>query len=483
MASIKKNLLYNILYQVLIVIVPFITSPYLARTLGAEQIGVYSYTYSIVFYFMILAVLGVNNYGNRSIAKVRDNKEKLNIEFWSIYFIQITMSTLVIIAYIIYLVVIVSEYRVIAIIQGLYILSNAIDITWFFQGIEEFKIVVLRNSVVKIISLVLILLLVKSPMDLWIYTIIMAGSTFLGQVITWPLLLKKVIFKKPVLSNIVPHIKPIFILFLPVLAISIFSYMDKIMLGVMKGMKETGFYENTDKIISIPKSIITALGAVMLPRTANLIANGKYEKSKEYIENTMFYVMLISSACAFGLAGISNNFAIIFWGKEFSECGRLIAYMVPTLIFSVFGNVIRTQYLIPRSMDKEYIISLIMGAIVNFIVNMSLIPSLGALGAVIGTICSEFVLCSYQIYSVHKDLDIKGYVKSGIAFFPIGFMMFLILKYIECILKNSISALVIQILIGASVYLLLASIYIIKSKNLVVMRMREALKLKFKGGK
>lgn len=482
MSNIKKNLIYNIAYQILIVIVPFITSPYLARTLGSQKIGIYSYTYSIAFYFMIIAVLGVSNYGNRSIAKVRDNKEKLNLTFSSIYVVQMTMSILMIIAYVIYLSFIAGEFKIISIIQGMYIIANALDITWFFYGMENFKVIVLRNSVVKALSLILILALVRTQNDLWVYTAIMAGSTLIGQIISWPLLLKAIKIKKPKFNDIIPHIKPICILFIPVLAISVFSYMDKIMLGAMGGMKQTGFYENTEKIISIPKSIITALGAVMLPRTAHMIANGEEEKSKEYIENTMLYVLLISSACAFGLSGIANTFAPIFWGTGFEECGKLIAYMTPALVFSVFGNVIRTQYLIPRSMDTEYTVSLIIGAIVNFIVNLCLIPKLGAVGAVIGTIGAEFSLCAYQTYSVRKYLNIKEYIRNGIMFFPIGLIMFIILKILEQVLPISIITLIIQIVIGAIVYLALAFYYILISKTNVAVRVKKILidNLKYK---
>ena len=186
MSNIKKNLIYNIAYQILIVIVPFITSPYLARTLGSQKIGIYSYTYSIAFYFMIIAVLGVSNYGNRSIAKVRDNKEKLNLTFSSIYVVQMTMSILMIIAYVIYLSFIAGEFKIISIIQGMYIIANALDITWFFYGMENFKVIVLRNSVVKALSLILILALVRTQNDLWVYTAIMAGSVFALFLFTRP---------------------------------------------------------------------------------------------------------------------------------------------------------------------------------------------------------------------------------------------------------------------------------------------------------
>lgn len=475
MNSIKKNIIYNIAYQMLIVFVPFITSPYLSRTLGAEKIGVYSFTYSIVFYFMMLSMLGINNYGNRSIAKVRDNTEKLSKEFLSIYAIQCFMSIIMMILYIVYIIFSAEKYNIIAIIQGVYILSTALDITWFFYGLEDFKIVIIRNTIVKIVTLLSILTFVKSPNDLWIYTLIMGGSTLLGQIITWPLVFKKIILIKIKFNDIIPHIKPIFILFIPVLAISVFSYMDKIMLGSISDMKETGFYENTDKIISIPKSIISALGTVMLPRTAHMIAIGKEKKSKEYIENTMFYVLWISLAFTFGLAGIANVFAPVFWGESFKECGILITYMAPALIFSVFGNVIRTQFLIPRSMDKDYSWSLVWGAIINFIVNICLIPKFGARGAVIGTLCAEFSLCFYQTYVVRQYLNIEEYLRTGIVFLPISLLMFIVLKFIGKVLSPNITTLAIQITIGAFIYLTFSIIYIYKSNNKVVIRIREMI--------
>lgn len=478
MTNIKKNLFYNILYQMLVVIVPLITSPYLARTLGAESIGVYSYTYSIAFYFMMIAVLGINNYGNRSIAKVKINREKLSLEFSSIYFIQIFMSTIMIISYIIYVYFFVKDYKNIAIIQGLYILANAIDITWFFYGMEEFKVTVLRNTMIKVISLLLILFFVKIKSDLWLYTLIMAGSTLIGQLITWPILLKKVKIVIPRKKDILPHIKPIIILFIPVLAISIFSYMDKIMIGSTVGMGETGYYENAEKILSIPKSLIAALGAVMLPRTANLIAIGEDEKSKMYIENTMFYVLLISSACCFGLAAVSDKFSILFWGNDFKKCGILISIMTPALIFSAFGNVIRTQFLIPKSMDKEYTVSLIIGAIVNMIINTLLIPIIGALGAVIGTVIAEFSLCCYQTYSVRKYLDIKSYIKSGMIFFPIGLIMYILIKFLDIYLKTNIISLVIEIVCGATVFVILSYIYVMYSNDKMPLIIKNKIQFK-----
>ena len=456
MRSVGKNLLYNLSYQILVVIVPLVTSPYLARTLGAEIIGIYSYTYSVVFYFMIFAVLGINNYGSRYIAKVRDNEDDTNRIFCSIYLIQLILSSCVMIVYSLYCIFVVKQHTEIVWIQGLNIISNLMDVTWYFYGKENFKLPVLRNGVVKLLSLILILVLVKDPDDVWIYSLIMAGSMVFGQLLTWPKILKDVTFVRISRQEMLVHVKPICILFVPVLAISIFSYMDKVMLGQISGMTETGFFENSEKIISIPKALIQAVGTVMLPRTVNMLANGKNDEIKKYIKITMIGVLFVAAAFAFGLAGVAPVFAPVFWGADFVKCGTIIAYMTPALVFSVFGNVIRTQYLIPKELDKEYTISLVLGAITNFILNLMLIESLGSIGATIGTIGAEFVLCAYQVWAVRKELEITAYLKNGIPFFLIGLSMFFVVRVVGNHMRVDLITLIVQIFTGGLVYLVLS---------------------------
>lgn len=476
--NIAVNFLYNVGYQILAIVIPLITSPYLARTLGAEKIGINSWTYSIVFYFMIFAVLGISNYGNRTIAMVRVNKEDISKTFCSIYVFQLFMSIMMLVFYAIYIIFWAEEYILISIIQAFFILANAVDITWYFYGMEEFKTTVIRNCFVKIFGLVCIFAFVKTPDDLWKFTFINAGSMFLGQLIIWPQLIKRVKFVKVKLSDVLPHIRPILILFLPVLAISVFANMDKYMIGVFSNVVESGFYENTDKIIGIPKAVITALGTVMLPRTANLIAEGKEKESKQYIENTMFFTVCLGSAFVFGMMAVADIFSVVFWGTEFSECGELISCMAPAVLFSVFGNVIRTQYLIPRSKDKEYTISLIIGAIVNLCVNLVLIPKFGAMGAVVGTLIAEFVMTFLQGWFVKNVLPIKDYVFKNMIFLIMGLIMYLLLNSIKKYLSVSITNLIILIAIGAFSYFIMLAIYFFISKREICVKIKKEILIK-----
>ena len=306
MKSIQKNFLYNVLYQILLVILPLITAPYISRTLGATSVGVYSYTYSVAYYFLMIAMLGIGNHGNRSIAAVRDDREKLNKTFSSIYLLQITTFSIAIFAYIIYYIVFVKDNRLIVLLQLIYVTSGLFDIGWLFFGLEQFKLTVTRNTLIKISTVLLMFVFVHKPTDLWKYTLIMASGTLLSQAYLWVYVKKYVTFVKCNFIEIFSNIKPVLILFIPVLAYSIYKVMDKIMLGNMSTYEQVGFYNNAEKIINIPMGIITALGTVMLPRMSNIVASGNKEKTHDYIRLSIKVVTLLSSAIAFGLMGVSR---------------------------------------------------------------------------------------------------------------------------------------------------------------------------------
>lgn len=166
--------MYSMAYQVLIMVLPLITAPYLSRVVGAEGTGIYSYTYSIAQYFVYFAMLGISNYGNRSIAKVRENIGQRNYTFSSIYQLQILTSLVAIVIYLLYCFVFVHENRNISLLQGFFVLSAIFDISWLFWGMENFKVTVTRQMLVKICSAICIFLFVKSPLDLWKYTTILS---------------------------------------------------------------------------------------------------------------------------------------------------------------------------------------------------------------------------------------------------------------------------------------------------------------------
>lgn len=459
----KKNFIYNILYQMLILIIPLITMPYVSRTLGADGIGIYSYTYSIAYYFMIIAMLGLNNYGNRTIAKVRDNKEELSKQFCSIYAFQLISSLIMIITYLIYVFAFNNQYKTIAIIQTMYVISSMFDINWFFFGIEKFKLTITRNTIIKLLSLVLIFIFVKTPNDVWKYTAILAGSTLFSNVVLFSFLRKYVKLVKVSKKDVFKHFKPCLVLFLPVIAVSIYKIMDKIMLGSMSIVKEVGYYENAEKITQVPISIITALGTVMLPRVSNMLSNNQEEQVKKTISKTMPFIMFLTFPMVLGLILISKEFSILFFGNGFEKSGYLIQLLSITIVFLAWGNVIRTQYLIPKEMDKQYIISAFLGALVNFILNCIFIPIYQSVGACIGTIAAEFIVMFYQTFVVRKELPIKEYIMKSLPFLLKALIMF-VLTFVMCkyITINGVYKLILQVIFAGFIYLILNIKYIYK---------------------
>lgn len=467
MASLKKNFGYQIAYQILTVILPLITSPYLSRVIGSKGIGEYSFSYSVVYYFSLFVLLGVNNHGTRIIAKVREEKRQLSIEFWSVYFIQLFMGICTFLIY--YVLCIFSNGdNLLAKIQILYLVSAVIDINWFFFGIENFKVTVIRNFIIKLSTVLLIFFCVKSPNDVWIYTFIMALSFLISQILLWPFLLRAISFIPLTEINIKKHIKPMLILFIPVVATSIFKYMDKIMLGIMCNKSELGLYDNSEKIMSIPLSLIVALGTVMLPRISNMISQNKKKEINQYMYFSMICSMTASCALAFGLAAIGPTFAPFFWGNEFEQCGMLIRYIAVTIIFISWANVLRTQYLIPAEKDSIFVKATIYGAVINFVINYTLITPLGALGTVIGTVVAEFIVAFYQTIKCVKNIPIKKYLIDCFPFLIIGTVMYFVVILVSRVPINIFLLLILEIVTGGSVYVTLCYVYIRMVKKITI---------------
>lgn len=476
MSKLKMNFIYQSAYELLIILLPLVTSPYISRVLGAEKIGIYSYTYSIANYFVLFAMLGIKNYGNRMVAKSRDNRDDLNKTFSSIFCLHALISVFVIFAYIFYALFIVKENRLYVFIQGTYVLGALFDINWFYFGIEKFKLTVTRNTIIKILTVVLIFTFVKSKNDLWIYVTIMALGSFISQSVVWFFLRKYVSFVKPTWKEVKIHLKPMSVLFIPAIAVSLYKVMDKIMLGSLSTKTQVGFYENSEKIINIPMTIITAFGTVMLPRMSNMIAKGDNKETQKYIKISMKYIMFIAFALGFGIASISHEFVPVFFGNEFLVCGPLITALAITVPFIAFANIIRTQYLIPSCEDKIYIVSVFTGAIVNIIINLLLISRLQAMGTVIGTVFAEISVCVVQAFYVRKKLPIASYIRSFILFTIPGCIMYLVVRMIGNYMGASILTLVVEVVVGGVTYLLLGALYLLITKDEMIMSVTKKIK-------
>ena len=451
MSNVRKNFIYNTAYQILIILLPLVTTPYISRTLGANGIGIYSYRFSIARYFVVFAMLGLNNYGNRTIASVRDNKKVLSDTFSEIWCMQLCTAGISFAIYCFYCFVVSKDLMSIILIA--YVLSSVIDINWFFFGIEEFKLTVIRNTIIKLASVACIFLLVKEPQDLYKYGLILSSSFILSQIAIWPFVRKYVDFKWPNISNILKHLKPNLVLFIPVIAVSLYKTMDKIMLGLMASMDSVGYYQNSENVINIPIALVQSLGTVMLPKMSNLAAKNDKRESVRYIRLSIMFATFLSSSVSFGIMAVSKEFVPWFYGSGFEACVNIFLVLAPSCIFMAIANVIRTQFLIPQHKDKPYIISVFLGAAINLVANAILIPILDASGAAVGTLLAEGAVCIYQVVIVKEYFDILGYIKKSIPFVLAGSIMFGAVFFLKTGV-NGVIAIIIKVLFGIIVYFL-----------------------------
>lgn len=424
--SVAKNYIYNVIYQILVMLLPLITTPYIARVLGAEGIGIYSYTISVTTYFILFGSLGIAMYAQREIAYVQDNKEKRSKIFWEIVVVRfITLSIAMIIFYFTF--ARQGQYAIYYQILLLEIIANCFDISCFFQGMEEFKKIVFRNLLVKLVSIVAIFVFIKTKTDVGKYLFIYVISTLLGNLSLWfylPQYIQKIKIKE---LNLRRHIKPTIVLFIPQIATQIYTILDKTMIGSMITDKsEVGFYEQSQKIVKMVLTLITSLGTVMLPRIANHFAKGEKKEIQESILNSFHFIYLLAIPMMFGLMAISHTFIPIFLGEGYEKCITIICVISPILLMIGLSNVIGTQFLLPTKKQKQFTISVVVGAIVNLICNFILIPKFMSVGAAIGTVVAETTVTLIQFCYARKYFAIKQVISLSKNYWLAGIIMLLV---------------------------------------------------------
>ncbi len=463
--SITKNYIYNLFYQVLVIIVPLFTTPYLSRVLGAEKIGIYSYTLSIATYFILIGSLGVAMYGQREIAYLQKDKHGRSKTFFEILIMRfITLGISLLIFYITFC--INDEYSVYYKILILEIVANSLDISWFFQGLEEFKKTVFRNTLVKLLSVICIFAFVRNQNDLNKYFIIYVLSTLLGNISLWlylPKYIEKVKFKD---LKFYRHLKPTIALFIPQLATQIYTVLDKTMIGtIVYNKAEVGFYEQAQKIVKLLLTIATSLGTVMIPRMASTYASGDKKKLKEYMNRSFNFILLIVFPLMFGVISVSKNFVPVFFGNGYEKDIYLIRIISPILLFIGLSNVIGTQYLLPTKQQKKYTVSVVIGAIVNFILNLILINLWQSIGATIATVIAELTVTTVQFYLVRDEIKLIDVIKIAKNYFIASIIMFIVSISIGLIINNNILSIVMQVVCGGITYVL--ALFIMKDKVLI----------------
>lgn len=462
--SIKKNYIYNLIYQTLTLILPLITTPYLSRVLGSEPIGVYSYTFSIVSYFILFGSLGVSLYGQREIAYVNDDVKKRKKIFWEIVSCRFVTIFIAILVYF-FALANTGDYAIYYRIWLLELVATAFDISWFFQGMEDFKRTVIRNVIVRLVSVTLIFVFVKAPEDLIKYITIYAVADLVGNLSLWRYLPRY--FKGIKIGKIKPfyHLHAIILLFIPQIANQVYNLLDKTMIGkIITDKSEVGFYEQGQKVIRVLLTVVTSLGIVMIPRMASTFASGDKKKIIEYMKKSFKFVFFLAFPIVLGLISVSKSFVPLFFGEGYDKVVTLLIVISPTILLTGMANVIGTQYLLPIKRQKEYTITITIGLIINFFLNYILITYYDSVGASIATVVSELIVIIAQLYVIKKDIRTKVIIKLGIPYLFASLVMFAVTMFEGFILEASARTLIIQMISGGLVYVIM--LWILKDEFL-----------------
>lgn len=410
--SIAKNFIYNSLLKVLNLIFPLITFPYVARILFAEGVGKVEFSLSVIQYFILISQAGIPTYAIRECAKYRYNKEKLTKTVQEILLINLPM---VLISYIFFFITIIfsknfQNYKILLTIMSLEILTTNIGIEWFYQAIEEYRLITLRNILVKIFSLFLVFIFIKKESDYTKYGIILVLSVSLGYIYNFFYVNKYIsLFKKYKNYNIKKHIKPIMILFGMSMSVSIYVNLDKVMLGLISGDKSVGLYTAANRIIKIIISLITSLGTVLLPRMSFYVHNNYRYEINKLISKAIDFILMLSIPAAIGIIMLSDSIILLFAGIDYIEAITCIKILSPIIIAIGLSNLIGIQILVSHGKEKLTLFSTLIGSIVNVMLNFILIPKFQQNGAAIATLIAELIVTVVQIIFAYSY--IKGNVK------------------------------------------------------------------------
>lgn len=463
-ASVKKNYVFNLISEIFIILLPFITVPYTSRVLGADEVGIYAYAVAMMTYFINAAVLGTNTYGQRAVAFYRDDKEKMSEVFWNTFFFRMITTLVSLGVYYIYL-VFSHNMNILCIVVSISILDTMFDLAWFFKGTEQFKQITIRTIIVKSIATILIFTLVRTPNDTWIYALIMSMAVITQSISYWPFMRKYV--TKPKKIRPFTNIKDIILIFLPAIAIEVYALFDKTMLGWLlpEGVYEyqVGCYDRAEKIVKLPLAVLTSLAAVILSRVANLYNEGKHEETKEVVYKGLNYTWMISIPMTIGFIMISSIFVPLYLGDGYDLAIILLQIVAPLSIFIGLSAMLGQSFLVPTKKQNVYTIAVTSAAVANLVMNLILIPRYAAIGAAISTVVAEAVGMLVQLLYCFftKRLEPKMVFNKIWKYFIAGGIMFGYCYLIKYLLSgHTITCLL--VMIGGAIIIYFAILLLLK---------------------
>jgi polysaccharide repeat-containing transporter len=467
--SLKFNIILSSIHQLLTLFLPLVTAPYVSRVLGAEGTGIFSYTSSIQAYFTLFAALGTGVYGVREIARKRNNKKQYSTLFWEIELLTVLTSSVAIILWLLWA-IFSKEFQLIYLILTLNLFAVLFDISWFYTGLEQFVYTIGLNALFKIFGTIAIFTFIKEPSDLNTYIFIIASTSLLSSISLW-IYLPKILVKVSLNTlSLKGHLKQTLIYFVPTIATSIYTVLDKTMIGVItQNANENGYYEQATKIINILKSItFTALNSVLGARIAYLFSEKKYDEIKSRIALSLDFIFFIGMAFFFGLLSVSETFVPIFFGQGYDQVIYLLYVFSPIVVIIGVSNCLGSQYYTPAGLRSQSAKYIIIGSVFNLLLNLVFIPVFRSKGAVISSVLAESLITFLYVKNSNGYVDFKQLASYFNPRFIAGFIMYLIILFIKQYLPNDLLGLLIQVLIGGMTYFMIT--YLQKDNILQILK-------------
>lgn len=453
--SLKKNAALNMTKSVMSLVFPLITFPYSSRVLGPVYIGKVNFAQSVVSYFSLVAALGISTYAVREAAKIREDKTQLSVFVKEIFTLNL-ISTFV--AYIffglaLFFVPQLGEYKKLLIICGASILFTTIGMDYLYTALEEFKYIAVRSIFFQFLSLVLLFVFVKHQDDYYKYAAISVVSSVGSNVLNFLHARKFISFNIKVHLCVKKHLKPVFTLFAMSAAVSIYTVLDTTMLGFIKGDEAVGIYTAATKINRMVIMMITAATAVLLPRLSYYADKDRNEFMR-LANKAVQFVVMFSVPCAAGLFILAEPTVILFSGGQYVSAIPVMKIMNAVIVFIGLSNMIGIQIFMSVGKEKITLYSVIAGAVVNFCMNLILIPLFGVNGAASGTVCAEFCVTLVQFVSARNYFDRKNLVlhsaKVVVSTFAMSFCVLILCR----LLKSFVLEIILGIISGAVIYAL-----------------------------
>ncbi len=453
--SFLKNIIYNFSYQMLLIIVPLITTPYLSRILGADRIGEYSFAQSVVSYFCLAAVLGTALYGQRAVAEAKSDLKARSALFLEIFFIRLFSVCLLLGAYY-FLIVSRAANKTLYWLLAVELVSVCFDVSWFFQGMESFRTITLFSGAGKILGTICIFCFVRSPADLNLYVLFSCGSVLTGYIAAWSALPGLVRFQGLRLQKLLSHLKSSLKLFVPQFAIQVYTVLDKTMIGLItKSNPENAYYEQSQKLVKVLITIVTSVNAVVASRVTILWAQDRRDEAKRLIENSFRVILAMSLPMALGLWLIAPSVIPLYFGRGYDKVIPLVRILALLLPIIGCSNIVGMQLFVPIKKERWLTCSVVAGVAVNVGLNAFLIPRFASAGAAAASVLAELAVTLVQLALARKLISLLRVLKILLRYLCFTGVMAVPALALSAWLRDGFLYIVVQVVLCCAVYFLL----------------------------